>query len=130
MGTRIEFDTALIAINCADRHRMPFIDTVLPDAALRGMGVIGMKVYAQGALLGRTRLSADEALGYALTLPGLSTAILGCRAPEEVDENARIAREFASFDEPAMQDLERRTVRDAAVLTAYKKSGRVSSADR
>lgn len=128
---RFEFDTALIALNAADMHRLSFIETVLPEAANRGLGVIAMKVYAQGALvqpsgigssLRRSDLSANEALGYCLSLAGVQTAIIGCSTPAEVDENARIARAFVSFDEERMRELEQRTNRAALQLTAYKKS--------
>ena len=55
---RFDFDTVLIALNAADTHRLSFARTVLAEAARRGMGVIGMKVYAAGVLLrgGATRL--------------------------------------------------------------------------
>ena len=48
------------------------------EAAQRGMGVIGMKIYAQGALLSPDKLTAD-AMGYVLSLPGVSTVVVGCR---------------------------------------------------
>jgi aryl-alcohol dehydrogenase-like predicted oxidoreductase len=128
---RFEFDTLLVALNAADRHRLPFIDTVLPEAVKRDMGVIAMKVYAHGALVqwGRPILSADEALCYALSLAGVGTAILGCSTPGEVDDNARIARAFAPFDEQTMQELEQRTAQPAARLTAYKNSSPLVSLD-
>ena len=87
------------------------------------MGVIGMKVYAQGALLGRGRLTADEAMGYVLSLPGVSTVVIGCRTPAEVDANARIARQFSPFDAPRQRLLETQTRGQAAAFLAYKRSG-------
>ena len=38
-------------------------------------------------------------MGYVLSLPGVSTVIIGCSSPAEVDDNARIARSFQPFDE-------------------------------
>src|SRR2546427_12407858 len=61
---RFDFDTVLVALNAADVHRMSFIRTVLPEAVSRGMGVIGMKVCAQGRLLDKDGLTMDEAMGY------------------------------------------------------------------
>src|SRR5205823_6419570 len=61
---RAEFDTVLVALNAADVHRLSFIQTVLPEAVRRGMGVIAMKVTAQGRLLGRDALDMREAMGY------------------------------------------------------------------
>ncbi len=118
---RFAFDTVLVALNAADIHRLSFISTVLAEAARRSMGVIGMKVYAQGALLERELLTADEAMGYVLSLPGVSTVIVGCRTPAEVDDNARIVRQFVPFETPRMRQLEGRTHWQAAALTAYKR---------
>ena len=69
---RFDFDTVLVALNAADVHRLSFAQTVLPEAARRGMGVIGMKVYAAGVLLrgGSTSLAPAEAMGYVLSLAG------------------------------------------------------------
>jgi predicted aldo/keto reductase-like oxidoreductase len=127
---RFDFDTALVALNAADRHRMSFMETVLPEAQNRGVGVIAMKVYAQGALLktgrwarllGKAGLSADEALRYCLSLSPVHTAIIGCSTPGEVEENARIAREFQPLDEEQMRTLERRMGPAAEQITSYKK---------
>lgn len=119
--TRFDFDTVLVALNAADRHRMPFIESVLPEGRQRGMGIIAMKVFAQGALLCPEGIAADEALTYALSLPGISTAIVGCSTPQEVDANAAIARAYAPLDEEAMRELERRVEPHAAAFCAYKR---------
>jgi predicted aldo/keto reductase-like oxidoreductase len=119
---RFDFDTVLVALNAADVHRLPFLTTVLPEAARRGMGVIGMKVYGQGPLLKYGGLSPREALSYTLSLLGVSTAVIGCSTPEEVEENARIAREFAPLTDGALRELESRTQRLAGQLTAYKRA--------
>ncbi len=121
---RYDFDTVLVALNAADLHRLPFITTVLMEAARRGLGVIGMKVCAAGALLGPGGLTIDEAMGYTLTLPGVSNVIIGCRTPEEVDENARFARRFVPLLDESMRALERRTAKQAAAFTSYKRRGR------
>lgn len=119
---RFPFDTVLLALNTADSHRLAFIPTALADAAERGMGVIGMKSYAQGALLSPDQLAAEDAMGYMLSFPGVSTVVVGCRTPAEVDDNVRIARQFAVFDPQHLRRLETRTQPYAAACTAYKKS--------
>jgi aryl-alcohol dehydrogenase-like predicted oxidoreductase len=132
---RFDFDTVLVALNAADRHRLSFLETVLPEAEQRGLGAIAMKVYAQGAilqsgplgrLLGKTGLTPEEALGYCLSLPGVSTAIIGCKTPAEVDENVRIACRFRPFDDEQKRKLEERTKRAADSFTSYKKPDSVS----
>jgi hypothetical protein len=48
--------------------------------------------------------------------------VVGCRTPAEVDDNVRIARQFAAFDPQQLRRLETRTQRYAAACTTYKKS--------
>jgi predicted aldo/keto reductase-like oxidoreductase len=117
---RFAFDTVLVALNAADVHNLSFIRAVLPEAVSRGMGVIGMKVCAQGELLGDGGITMDEAMGYVLSLPGVSTVIVGCRTPAEVEDNVRIAREFQSFEDERMRALEERTRSQAETFTYYK----------
>jgi predicted aldo/keto reductase-like oxidoreductase len=124
---RFDFDTVLVALNAADVHRLSFARTVLVEATRRGMGVIGMKVYAAGALLqgrsGSVPLPPAEAMGYVLSLPGVSTVVIGCSNPGEVDDNACIARSFQPFDGLAMRTLEERTGAHAGYYTSYKMPG-------
>ena len=60
-------------------------------------------------------------MGYVLSLPAVSTLIIGCKTPAEVDENARIAREFALFDDDRLRELQSRTRENAADYTYYKR---------
>jgi predicted aldo/keto reductase-like oxidoreductase len=117
---RFDFDTVLVALNAADVHRLSFIASVLPEALRRRMGIIGMKVCAQGALLGPGKLSMEEAMSYVLSLPGVSTVVVGCRTPAEVDDNAGIARHFVALDEGRRKILEERTRNQATDFTSYK----------
>ena len=117
---RFAFDTVLVALNAADVHRLSFIRTVLPEAVSRGIGVIGMKVCAQGRLLEDNGINMDEAMGYVLSLRGVSTIIVGCQTPGEVEDNVRIVRQFRPFGEEQMRALEKRTCAGAAAFTYYK----------
>ena len=130
---RFDFDTVLIALNVADVHRLSFAHTVLVEAGRRGMGVIGMKVYAAGALLrgsGSLAVSSAEAMGYVLSLPGVSTVIIGCSSPAEVDDNARNARSFQPFAEPAMRALEAAYPRSCRLLILRTKDRHERAAKR
>jgi aryl-alcohol dehydrogenase-like predicted oxidoreductase len=103
---RYSFDTVLVALNAGDRARLSFIDRFLPAAEAQGMGVIGMKVVARGALLKpRGILTVREALGYVLSLP-VSTAIMGFSTREEIEEAAEAARAFSPLDAAGMARLE------------------------
>jgi predicted aldo/keto reductase-like oxidoreductase len=86
------------------------------------MGVIAMKVSAQGRLLGLGQLSMAEALGYVWSLPGVSTAIVGCQVPAEVDDNARLARDFVPLDAARLRAIEDRTRSRAEQYAYFKKT--------
>lgn len=125
--SRFDFDTVLMALNAADVHRLSFARSVLVEATRRGMGVIGMKVYAAGTLVrsagGVLPMTPADAMGYVLSLPGVSTVIVGCSSPAEVDENARIARLFQPFDASVMRRLEEQTRPYSGFFTNYKRPG-------
>ncbi len=116
---RFAFDTLLVALNAADVHRLPFIATVVAEAVKQNMGVIAMKVCAQKRIL--ARLTMAEALGYVWSIPGVSLAIVGCETPQEVDENAAIARAFQPFGADKMRELEARTSREALQFGYFKR---------
>jgi predicted aldo/keto reductase-like oxidoreductase len=119
---RFDFDTVLVALNSADVHRRSFTRTVLPDARRRSMGVIAMKVYAAGDIVEpRGPCSPADAMGYVLSLEGVSCTVIGCRTPDEVEANAEVARRFRVFSEERLHHLEERTRLDEAVYTSYKK---------
>ncbi len=120
---RFDFDTVLVALNGADVHRSSFARSVLVEASRREMGVIGMKVYAAGGLVrsGAPGLTPAQAMGYVLSLSGVSTVVIGCSSPDEVDENAGIAREFRPFEPSMMLAVEQHTAPNAGYFTSYKK---------
>ena len=118
---RFDFDTVLVALNVADVHRLSFAQAVLPEAHRRGMGVIGMKVFGAGTLVGPGRLAPADAMGYVLSLPAVTTVVIGCATPDEVAENARAARDFSPMAPERMQALEARTLRHSSTFTAYKR---------
>lgn len=116
---RFDFDTVLVALNCADQTRLSFSRTVLAEAARRKMGVIAMKVYSAGLLVGpQGSCRPDEALRYALSLEGVTLAIIGCHTPEQVEQNVKIAKNFAAMTPEQMRALEARHRSDA--WTPYK----------
>jgi aryl-alcohol dehydrogenase-like predicted oxidoreductase len=121
---RFDFDTVLVALNVADVHRLSFARSVLPDAARRGMGIIGMKVFGAGTLVGPGGIcTPPEAMSYVLSLPGVSTVIIGCRTPAEVEINVRAACEFRPLSDESMATLEQRGRPREAEFTSYKRAG-------
>jgi aryl-alcohol dehydrogenase-like predicted oxidoreductase len=106
---QFDFDTVLIPLNCADVHRLSFVREVLPVARAKGTGVIAMKVYSAGLLATpSSECGAEDALRYALSLDGVACAIVGCRTTVEVEDNARIVREFTLLSDHRRTELEAR----------------------
>jgi aryl-alcohol dehydrogenase-like predicted oxidoreductase len=123
--SRLRFDTILLALNAADPHHLSFQEKLLPLAVEKQMGIIGMKVPARGRLLagwtppaqggrgarpsdrGPGTLQMGDALRYVLTLP-VSTVIVGCDSPAQVEENVAIARAFNPLSPSQMADLEKK----------------------
>ncbi|WP_291321948.1 aldo/keto reductase [Desulfonatronospira sp.] len=104
--TRYDFDTVLLTLNAGDIYYRPFQEDLLEKAAEKQMGIIAMKVTAVSRILKPGgAVSMQEALGYTLSFP-VSTAIVGISSVEQVEENARIAREFESFSSNKLARIE------------------------
>jgi aryl-alcohol dehydrogenase-like predicted oxidoreductase len=90
-----ELDTLLVALNVADKLYLPHQNNVLPLALAKGLGVIAMKVFADGAFVGSkephwtrgpqevnqkvggSKLSTHDMVRYTVSLPGVCTTIIG-----------------------------------------------------
>ena len=126
---RHPFDAILMAVNAADKHHFSFMDTLLPLAVEKQMGIIGMKVPArgrllqtwnppplenqqhswEGAVIAKTpgTLTMREAMYYSLSLP-VSTVIIGCDTIQQLEENLALARDFTPLTDQQMASLEGR----------------------
>jgi len=87
-------DAMLVAINANDRLNFNMQHNVIPVAAAKNMGIIGMKVFADGAMytkdahwtqgpsevvrvIGSQALPSRRLIEYSLATPGVHTAIIG-----------------------------------------------------
>jgi aryl-alcohol dehydrogenase-like predicted oxidoreductase len=88
-----DFDTVLMPVNPAEAAWLSFPEAVLPEARRRGMGVVGMKVLCRGLGL-RVPGCGSEApwIRYALAHE-VSTIVIGCDNPAQVERNAAAAGE-------------------------------------
>jgi uncharacterized protein len=102
------FDTVQLPLNLLDHHFRSFERQVLPRLVDSGMGAIGMKSFAEGAIPRNGLASPEEALGYVLNLP-VSTVVKGFESLEELHEAIDIAANFAPFEEHKLARLRRRT---------------------
>ncbi|MCK9641348.1 MAG: hypothetical protein M0R39_15695, partial [Prolixibacteraceae bacterium] len=87
-------DAMLVAINANDQLYFNMQHNVIPIASAKKMGIIAMKVFADGAMyskkaewsnkashvvmeVGSRELPADQLIKYSLCTPGIHTAIIG-----------------------------------------------------
>ncbi len=101
------FDCVLMSINAGDVYRDSMIEKALPVAVRKKMGIVAMKVASyDGRIFKEGGIeSMEQALGYVLSHP-VSTAIVGVSSVSELEENARIAREFKQFSEKKLKEIE------------------------
>ena len=108
-----EFDLAMHVVNFVDRHTYSFEEKVIPIAVKHNVGVMAMKVLG-GSAAGyerkdqRAKLDTSDiepAIHYALSVPGVSTAVLGCKSVEEVREAGRAARRYRPMTEEQIRAL-------------------------
>jgi predicted aldo/keto reductase-like oxidoreductase len=111
---RHDFDCTQMALNGAmvgmEGNRMvpnralktSFQTVALPVANQKKMGVIGMKVFAQEALL--PAAAPDKLLSYTLSLP-VTAAVVGMPKLEHIEANARVARDFKPLSRDEMERI-------------------------
>lgn len=114
---RFDFDTVLMPVNITDKHYNSFVDSVLPVAIDRNLGVIGMKVYCAGGVFEQLAITPSEALRYALSMP-IATAVVGVESLEQLLENIESIRRFEPMSEQQQQELLDRTRDKAAVCSS------------
>ena len=115
---RYDFDTVLLCANAGDIHYLPFISHVIPAARKKGMGVIAMKVAAQGHIL--PSITMKEAFYYSLSRD-VDLAIIGCKTPKEVQENADLAKNFNKLSREELRQIENKAKNFAAETNFFKK---------
>jgi hypothetical protein len=124
------FDTLLVALNANDRLCSSHQNNVLPLAVARGLGVIAMKVFADGAFYGKqprfSRTPEDVILSvggrpdsvsyadlvrYSLSLPGVSCAIIGTgRIDRDKPENDQMVANLTAALKDMPSEIERRRI--------------------
>jgi len=100
-----DFDTVLLPVNPAEPSYKSFIESVMPLARERQMGIVGMKVYFRGLAARLAKHSSHETLYRFALSHDITTAVIGCDTLAHVDENVRFARGFVPLDTPEMDFL-------------------------
>jgi aryl-alcohol dehydrogenase-like predicted oxidoreductase len=109
--TRSILDGMLVAINANDRLHFSMQYNVIPVAAANNMGIIAMKVFADGAMytkpatftsrsdmvfrkVGSDTLPSRKLVEYSLTTPGIHTAIIGTGHSDTNPELCQLQQNF------------------------------------
>src|SRR5262249_13254651 len=105
--TRNNLETLLVALNPNDPRYFSHQNNSVPVAAAKGMGVIGMKIFADGVMYGLEKkfagqpgqsvlsvgqpgkVSYEDFIQYTLSIPGVSTIITGIGLIDKSNDPAR-----------------------------------------
>jgi aryl-alcohol dehydrogenase-like predicted oxidoreductase len=115
-----DFDTVLIPINPAEPFYQNYIETVVPLAVQKGMGIIAMKVYFRGFA---SRIPGFSGMGpffrFALSQP-VTTAVIGCDNVHQLEENVSFATSFSPMPQADQNSLLELVAPFAKELMYYK----------
>jgi aryl-alcohol dehydrogenase-like predicted oxidoreductase len=106
MSHDFPFDSVQMPLNCFDATFRSFEQHVLPEARRRELAVLGMKsMGGEGDAVAKRVVTADEALRYAMSLPGVTTTISGMDSMRVLRQNVRIAQNFSPMSADEMRAL-------------------------
>lgn len=98
-----DFDAMLIALNHQQKGKEPFEEQPVPFAAKKGMGVLAMKVIRPRETV--NGLSPDDLVKYALSLEGITAAVIGIDSIEILQKNIETIKNFQPLSNEKMQKL-------------------------
>jgi len=113
-----DFDTVLLPVNPAEPRAQSFLP-LAQEALDRGLGVVGMKVLARGLVTQLGLASVRDYVHYALSQP-VSLVVIGADSPEQVQELAAAAQDFAPMPVETQRQLEEGVTPFARGLMYYK----------
>lgn len=118
---RFDFDTVLIPVNPAEPMYKSYIDTVIPSASRKGMGIIAMKIYFRGFA---SRIPGFRGMEpffrFALSQP-VTTAVIGCDNIHQLEQNVTFASSFTPMSREEQDALLEFVAPYARQLMYYKK---------
>ncbi len=97
-----DFDTILIALNHQQKDQ-PFEEQPVQFAAGKGMGVLAMKVIRPRETV--NGLSPDDLIKYALSLKGVTAAVIGTDSVEVLQKNIETIKSFKPLSDERMKEL-------------------------
>jgi aryl-alcohol dehydrogenase-like predicted oxidoreductase len=115
LNTGFPFDAVQMPLNPFDANFKSFERQVLPELIDRGIAVLGMKPFqGHGDAIKKGVLTAEEALRYAMSLPGVTTTITGMDSLAVLQQNLQIAQNFTPMSDEEMKGLRERCKPEAA----------------
>jgi aryl-alcohol dehydrogenase-like predicted oxidoreductase len=110
-------DAVLLPVNPVEAIIGGFLDLVLPAALDRGLAIIGMKVLGASHYIHEAAEITPELLIRFALSQEITTAIVGCSTPREVQMSAQAGRDFEPMSEEeqkVLMDLFRHSARKLA----------------
>jgi predicted aldo/keto reductase-like oxidoreductase len=95
------WDSVQFPINAFDAQFRSFQQLVLPEAVKRGIAVLGMKPFGgqgQPFHAADVKLTPEQALRYAMSVPGVTVTITGMETPATLRQNLAIAQNFVPME--------------------------------
>ena len=100
-----QFDSVQMPLNVMDAHFRSFAHLVLPYLVANGIGVLGMKTFADSVLLkSGAPIRPIEYLHYCLNLP-TSVVITGIERQADMDQAFEAVKTFRPMDKAAVSEL-------------------------
>jgi uncharacterized protein len=123
-----KYDTIIMPLNPADPSYLSFEKKVLPVAVERGMGIQAIKSTANAGLL--PVMHVRDCLSYVLSLP-VHCVPLGCTTVGQIEDDARIAKEFKPITTEQAEKLRATAKRLAGPrLENWKRDNQQASGER
>ena len=135
-------DGMLVAINANDKLNLNMQHNLIPVAAAKNMGIIAMKVFADGAMYekpanwsnnpehvirhtGTEKIPATPLVHYSLTIPGVHTAIIGIGHVDDDPALCQLHQNFisAQIEPDGLNEVEKKEIE---ALAAGVKEGKTN----
>lgn len=103
-----DIDILMLAVNFVLKHKYNFEDKIWLRASQKNMGLAAMKVYGGSVKKWDSKITdadRENALRYALTLPGLSTAVIGLRTEEQLVKAVNDIKRLSPLSEDELHKL-------------------------
>jgi uncharacterized protein len=116
------WETVQMPINVVDRHYLSFIDSVLPRARKKGLGVLAMKSNAMGPIRKEGIATIEECLRFAWS-HDVDTVVSGVETVDQLEQNVAVCKAFKPMSKTEISAIVERTKKGpfGSKIETYKK---------